>query len=109
MEHYSASKLHKMLLERYNLNRILPIEVTVQLPHSKETVKLATHNVRQLTTDILTDPRAVDEDFLFHNNDPTAAPPEHCELVGDLVTTRAYRETYKSKIAPNPRTKCGRH
>ena len=105
----SAKKLHKDLRERYNLEWNAPKEMTVVLPHCKETVKLATHNIQRQTIGILTDPRLGDDDYLFFNNDPTAPPPEDLEIVGDINTSRAYRETYKAKIANEPVTKCGRH
>ena len=104
----TAEKLHKDLIERYNLEKTLPKERTVLLPHSKEEVNLAIHDVRSQTTDLLTDPRVKEDDYLFFNDDPLAGPPDEIESIGDVNTTKAYTETYKKLIAPEPWTKCGR-
>ena len=104
----TAQKLHNSLIERYNLEKTLPKERTVLLPHSKEEVRLATHDVRSQTTDLLTDPRFDDNAYLFFDDDPQASPPEAMELIGDINTSKAYRETYKKLIEPEPKTKSGR-
>ena len=89
----SANGLHKELVERYNLEPIMPFEVNLELPFSKETVHLACHNAKAMTIDLLTDPRLRDEDFLFNDGDPMAGIPEEFETVGDVNTGLSYRET----------------
>ena len=107
-ESISAKKLHEFLVKRYNLERTFPVEKQVQLPCSKETINLATHDILKETVDLLTDIRIEDDDWLFFEDDPLAAPPETTDTVGDINTGRAYRETYKAKIEPEPYTACGR-
>ena len=62
-EYVSAKTLHKKLRERYNLDWNAPKEMTVVLPHCKETVKLATHDIHRQTIGTLTDPRLGDDDY----------------------------------------------
>ena len=104
----SAKNLHKDLIKRYNLEKTLPKERTVRLPHSQEEVNLATHDVRSQTADLLTDPRFDDDSFLFFDDDPLAGPPAETESIGDINTSKAYTETYKKLIEPAPFTECGR-
>ena len=78
------------------------------LPHSKEEVHLATHDVMSQTTNLLTDPRFDDNAYLFFDDDPQASPPEAMESIGDINTSKTYRETYKILIEPEPKTKSGR-
>lgn len=107
-EYVTEAKLHRALIERYNLEGYLPKERSVLLPHSKETVNLATHCVKAGTADLLTDPRLDDDSFLFFNDDPTAGPPDDMDTVGDINTGKAYVETYRTLIEPQPTTECGR-
>jgi hypothetical protein len=104
----TAKALHKELIERYNLEDTKPYEVPAKLPFAGVTVNLPCHDVLAQTTDLLTDPRIDESDYLFINNDPRAAPPEEWETLGDINTGRAYRETHRLLISPEPVTKDGR-
>ena len=107
-EKVTSKRLYRDLLSRYNLKPVLPYEVPTQLPHEGTKVKLACHDALYQTYDLLSDPRIKDSDYLFYNNDPTAPPPEEFTMLGDINTGRAYRQSYKVLIEPNPITPCGR-
>ena len=47
---------------------------------------------------LLTDPRAKDEDFLFHHDDPWAPPPSKITHIGDLNTGDACLKTHEKVI-----------
>ena len=104
----SADVLHKRLVDRYNLGPTLPYERTVNLPHSKELVKVPCHDWSAQVRDLLTDPRWTDEDWSFHNDNPYSDPPENWTTVGDLNTSLAFRKTWEKLIKPAPFTPCGR-
>ena len=103
-----VAKLHNALIERYNMEGTMPKEVPVKLPHAGETVNISTHNCLAQTTDLLTDPRWGDEDFLFFNDDPQSGPPDNWDVLKDVDTGRAMRESYKSMVGDNPYTATGR-
>ena len=104
----AAETLHKTLVERYYLGPTLPIEKTTTLPHSGETVHITCHDAKAMEADLLCDPRLTDEDYLFHNDDPYADPPEEWTTVGDVNTGLAHRKTWEKLIQPDPYTPCGR-
>ena len=104
----SAAKLHKTLIERYNMEATIPKEVPVKLPYAGDTVNISTHNCLAQTTDLLTDPQFCDEDFLFFNDDPQSGPPKDWTVLKDVDTGRAMRETYKAMVGDNPYTATGR-
>ena len=107
-ESIPSDQLHKKLVERNNLGPTLPFEKTVVLPHSKETLHIPCHDAKAMHIDLLTDPRWTDHDFLFHNDDPYADPPEEFTKVGDVNTGLAHRKTWEALIQPEPYTPCGR-
>ena len=47
---------------------------------------------------LLTDPRIMDEDYLFFGDDPCSPPPRHLNYIGDLNTGKAHLKTYKRLI-----------
>ena len=104
----SSDNLHKYLIKRYNLADTMPIELRTRLPYSEATVDIVTHNCTAQTVDLITDPRIAEEDYLFFDGDPRNGPPEEWTTVGDINTGRAYRETYKKLIEPEPITPDGR-
>ena len=104
----SSETLHKTLVNRYYLGPTLPVEKTTILPHSGETVHIACHDAKAMEADLLTDPRWTDEDYLFHNDDPYADPPEEWTTVGDVNTGLAHRKTWEKLIQPEPYTTDGR-
>ena len=94
-----ASKLHKKLKERYNLKPLEPYErVIKELPFSKERVHIACHDATAMIVDLLTDPRLLDQHYLFHNDNPTSAIPEEFETVADINTGLSYRKTYAMRM-----------
>jgi len=113
-EHIKCTKfvpkenLLNMLNNRYNMENNKPKEKMLELPKSKARISLVYHDAKQQVVSLLTDPRICDDDYLFHNDDPFAAPPEEFETVGDINTGRAYRATYKKLIEPCPMTANGR-
>ena len=50
-------------------------------------------HAKNLMIELLTDPRIVDDDYLFFGNYPLQPPPDTLNYVGDLNTGRAYTET----------------
>ena len=107
-EKISADKLHKDLVKRYGMESVLPYEKKVRLDSEEGEVPIVCHDCEAQTIDLLTDPRLMDSDYLFPNDDPEGAPPEEWEVLADIDTGRAYRETYKKLIKPIPYTNCGR-
>ena len=92
----------KYLKRRYYMEKSAPITTNpILLPHSKARVSLVIHKFREQVGSLLTDPRIRDHDFLFHDNNPFQAPPPDFEVVGDINTGLAYRETY-DKLIDNP-------
>ena len=104
----SADKLHGDLVKRYGMEPVLPYEKRVRLDTEEGEVPIVCHDCEAQTVDLLTDPRLEESDYLFPNNDPEGAPPEEWDILADIDTGRAYRETYKQIIQPRPYTDCGR-
>ena len=79
------------------------------LPCSKETVDIATHCFNAMSSNLLTDPRVEDKDFLFFNDNPYEDMPPETEdhVIGDIYTGRAHTKTYKKLIEPDPWVMCG--
>jgi len=105
----TSNELFKKLRERYNMHHTAPYDVSCTLPRSGVKLKIPCHDAGAMLTDLLTDTRIKDEDYLFHNNDPLAPPPEEWLKLEDINTGRAYRATYDSLIRPNPVADSGRH
>ena len=104
----SADRLHRFLVKRCGLENLLPKEKTVELPHSKEKVDIATHSFNSMLSNLLTDPRIEDKHCLFFDDNPCADMPPETDnhVIGDINTGRAYRETYKTLIEPAPWVMC---
>ena len=104
----SADGLHRFLVKRHGLENLLPKEKTVELPHSKEKVDIATHSFNSMLSNLLTDPRIEDKHYLFFDDNPHADMPPETDnhVIGDINTGRAYRETYKTLIEPDPWVMC---
>lgn len=100
--------LHKNLIKRYNLEDCLPFEHRVVLPSSKAEVNVTCHDAMAQIKDLLTDTRLSQDDYLFHDDDPSAAPPDDFFEVSDINTGEAYRVTYDKLIRPKQYTDCGR-
>jgi len=84
---------------RYHLNNSSPeLTKSVILPHSRACVDLVVHDFKWQVQSLLTDPRICQSDYLFHDNDPFAPPPDHVSHISDVNSGLAYRETYKKLI-----------
>ena len=52
---------------------------------------------------LLTDPRILDQDYLFFDNNPFKAPPLDIKIIQDLNTGRAFTQTYAKLITKQGR------
>jgi len=104
--HHSRDVIINKLAVRYGFKQIsaekLCKKKEVVLPSSGAKVDLVYHEFGDLVTQLLTDPRFSDEDFLHFNQDPLAGPPDDLDYIGDINTGAAYRETHK-KLITDPR------
>ena len=109
-EKVTDKALLKRLRGRYNMDDLMPRKVRTYLPYSRVHLDVPCHDAGAMLRDLLTDPRITDDDYLFHEDDPTAPPPpEHeWEDLEDINTGMSYRETYRKVIQPNPMTPSGR-
>lgn len=108
-EMVSKDRLLKVVKDRLSYKKDTePFYKKCYLPHSKANVKLVCHDAKAQLRAILTDPRWNDDDFLFFGDSPGAPPPEKVYFINDISTSRAYRESYKQLIAPNPIADNGR-
>ena len=97
--HVSRRKVFKMLRKRYNVNpKDYGKTVEITLPHTKARANVIINSVEAAITSLLTDPRIRDEDCMFFDNDPLAAPPDTLDCVGDLNTGLACTETYRKLV-----------
>jgi hypothetical protein len=92
-------KLFTKLRKRYNCTEGYHNITKITLPHSKAKATIVWNDAKAAMTSLLTDPRIVDEDYLFFGNDPLASPPSQLNYVEDLNTGRAYTETYAKLIS----------
>jgi hypothetical protein len=68
---------------------------------------LHAHDYLSQVTDLLTDPRCWEDDYLFFDDDPLKDPPAEWETISDINTGLLFRETHAALIAPEPCTDCG--
>ena len=94
----SRSTLMKKLSKRYNMDKCQPLVKKVELPHSKARIDLVCHDMGYQIMSLLTDPRILDNDYLFFEDDPFAPPPPEFQIVGDINTGNCYRKTYEGLI-----------
>jgi len=97
-EYISRKKLFKMLRERYNYHHGYHQITKITLPFSKSEAKIVWNDAKTCMISLLTDPRIVDEDYLFFGNDPLSAPPDQLNYLQDLNTGDAYLKTYEKLI-----------
>ena len=101
-EMVTRDSLLERLAQRYNMKASEPHKTKIELPHSKAKVTVITHDFKAQVQSLLSDPRWKDSDYLFHNNDPTAPPPEQFTVLEDINTGKSYRDTWKKMISdPN--------
>ena len=103
-----ADRLCKDLLERHNLQSVMPQLVPAYLESIDSTVPLVVHDCLSQLIDLLSDPRIKQSDYLFPGGFPGGRIPETQEILGDIITGESYRSTYKELIEPDPITACGR-
>jgi len=96
-DNISRDVLMKKLTSRYGLTHMMPYERTVRLPSSKEVVKIPCHDARDCIEQLLTDPRIKDDDYCFFDDDPLAAPQD-LDYVEDMITGKAFSDTYDALI-----------
>ena len=104
----TKKKLTEKLRKRYNLEGCRPYINTVSLPSSGLNAKIPCHDAQEMMMDLLTDPRIIQEDYLWFDNDPLGQPPSEWTELGDINDGLAYRKTYEELILPQPCTSSGR-
>ena len=98
-EHYiSRDKMLKTLKSRYNIANKMPFEKKIILPVSGTVAKITLHNTEGVLQRLLSNPRIEEDDYLFFDDDPTKGPPEDLLHVGDLITGKAFTDTYHKLI-----------
>ena len=101
-KHQHRHTLMKALLPRYNLVAMMPKEKRVRLPSSNAVVTIPCFDAQDCIVSLLTDPRFLDEDYLFFGDDPLAHPPEKTTYLEDLNTGQAYLRSHEKMITkPN--------
>ena len=101
-EYMSRQVMMKRLKARYNMGNKYPHQKKVRLPISGEVVRLTLHDPQFCIQSLLTDPRILDSDYDFFDDDPLAPPPTSQTTVGDVLTGKAHRRTYVKIIDPDP-------
>ena len=78
------------------------IEKPIILPFSRAKVDVICWDFRQNLIKLLTDPRFKDSDYVHYECNPLAPPPDQFSVVNEIISGRAYRETYNRLITkPN--------
>lgn len=81
---------------------MFPKVATIALPFSKSRAKIPYREASDCLVSLLTDPRIQDEDYMFFDDDPFAAPPENITYISDLITGEGYLKTYQKYVTkPN--------
>ena len=99
--HYISQKsLYKNLSIRYNLQKGKDYNLIkeITLPGTRSKARIVMNDARAMLQSLLTDPRILDEDYLFFNGDPFSPPPGQLNYVRDLNTGQAYIETWHKLI-----------
>ena len=106
----TQQELMSRLRARYNMTDLRPYPVRTVLPYSKVVLDVPCHDAGAMIRDLLTDPRIMESDYLFFDDEPARAPPADHEWMElrDINTGLAYRETYEALIRPKPTTDSGR-
>jgi len=89
------ASLYQMLYQRYNMfDDCVNIIKEITLPHSRALARIVTNDVKWCLQSLLSDPRIVDEDYLFHNDNPLSPPPDKVDVIKDINTGDAYLKSY---------------
>ena len=95
----SCQKLLNMLGKRYDItSEKFGLTQNIMLSHSKTKVTIVQNDVKACMQSLLTDTRIRDEDYLFFQDDPFAAPPKNLNYIADLNTGESYTKTYEKLI-----------
>lgn len=98
-DYVSRKSLFKFLSKRYNFhqkNYNMIQEIT--LPGTRAKAKVIINDAQAVMQSLLTDPRIVDDDYLFFNDDPLSPPPADLDYIADLNTGLSYTKTYAKLI-----------
>ena len=93
----------RKLTQRYNFANKFPYKKKVKLPVSGTVIHQTLHYAPAVIQQLLTDPRLLDAEYLFYDDDPLAPPPNQHTKVGDLHTGKAFRATHRVLIDPTKR------
>jgi len=86
----------------YNASSLFPKVKKLKLPHSKAVVSIVWTDIKDAIVSLLTDPRFEDSDYLFHDDNPLAPPPDDMEYIEDLNTGDAYVQSHRQMVTePN--------
>ena len=66
------------------------------MPHNQCTMLVPHQDFKAEVVALTTDPRWTDEDFVWHQDDPYADPPEEFLTVGEPMTSLATRKTHEA-------------
>ena len=94
----SRERLFKQLRKRYKYEESYHHVTKITLPHSKAKAQIVWNDAKEVITSLLTDPRILDNDYLFFGDNPLSSPPERLNFVEDVNTGRAYIKTYQKLI-----------
>ena len=103
-EYISHERLFTKLKARYNIQEESIKVMDVVLPSSSAKVRIVKSDFKACLVSLLTDPRIMDDDYLFYKDNPTKSPPKNqnnLKFVSDLHTSRAYIDTYR-RVVKNP-------
>ena len=99
----TKTQLTETLRKRYFMEDCKPELVRVNLPSAGIKVRIPA-----MMQDLLTDPRIVDGDYLWFNNNPLGAPPAEWMELADIKDGLSHRKTCEKEILHRPYTESGR-
>ena len=100
-EYISHERLFNRLGPRYNMKKDTHNIRQVVLSSSGAKVKIVKCDFKACLESLLTDPRIVDNDYLFYKDDPTKSPPKNqnnLKYVQDINTGKAFIDTYRRLV-----------
>ena len=98
-DYISKKRIFQFLRIRYNVcPKSYGNIATISLPHSRAKVNIVRNDAKTAIVSLLTDPRIVDEDYMFWDNNPLAPPPRSPAIIKDLNTGSSYTKTYADLV-----------
>jgi hypothetical protein len=94
----SRSTLMAEMLKKNNLGGLLPKTIEFQLPRSKKTVRITTHDIRQAIYSLLSDPVLMEEENLIFHDDLFEEPVKHSNVLNDINDGDAYYAAYQVHV-----------